>query len=161
MSRLRDSSDPDEAPPHEVDLHGLRPEDALRRAAREIHACRVRRIDRLKIITGKGTLVVERAPIGLFARAVGDESDVYQNADAARGAGFDGVPAPPTFGFSIQNWGKWAELQPPDGANADGRSTAFERLREIVRDYPETVWSADALRRLAVLNRTGNGGDQR
>ena len=65
--------------------------------------------------TGKGTLVVERAPIGLFARAVGDESDVYQNADAARGAGFDSVPAPPTFGFSIQNWGKWAELQPPDG----------------------------------------------
>ena len=35
--------------------------------------------------TGKGTLVVERAPIGLFARAVGDESDVYQNADAAQG----------------------------------------------------------------------------
>jgi DNA-nicking Smr family endonuclease len=37
-----------------VDLHGLRPDEALRRAAREIHSCRVRRVDRLKIITGKG-----------------------------------------------------------------------------------------------------------
>lgn len=38
----------------EIDLHGLRPDEALRRAAREIHARRVRHIDRLKIITGKG-----------------------------------------------------------------------------------------------------------
>lgn len=37
-----------------MDLHGLRPDEALRRAAREIHACRVRGLDRLKIITGKG-----------------------------------------------------------------------------------------------------------
>ena len=64
--------------------------------------------------TSKGTLVVERAPVALFARAVGDESDIYQNAEVAHGAGFDGIPAPPTYGFSIQNWGKWAELQPPD-----------------------------------------------
>jgi acyl dehydratase len=64
--------------------------------------------------TSKGTLVVERAPVALFARAVGDESDIYQNAEVAHGAGFDGIPAPPTYGFSIQNWGKWAELQPAD-----------------------------------------------
>jgi DNA-nicking Smr family endonuclease len=63
MPRLRDSSEPDEDPPHEVDLHGLRPEDALRRAAREIHACRVRRIDRLKIITGKGWGNLKQQPI--------------------------------------------------------------------------------------------------
>jgi len=65
--------------------------------------------------TGKGTLIVERAPLSQFAKAVGDESDVYQNADAAAAAGFDGIPAPPTFGFSVQNWGRWAERQPPDG----------------------------------------------
>jgi len=61
--------------------------------------------------TSKGTLVVERAPITNFARAVGDGSAIYRNADTARAAGFADVPAPPTFCFSIQNWGKWEELQ--------------------------------------------------
>ncbi len=68
--------------------------------------------------TSKGTLVVERAPITLFARAVGDSSAVYRNADAARAAGFPDVPAPPTYGFSIQNWGRWEELQPSDASPA-------------------------------------------
>ena len=62
--------------------------------------------------TSQGALMVERAPITLFARAVGDDSAVYRNAEAARAAGFANIPAPPTFGFSIQNWGKWEELQP-------------------------------------------------
>src|SRR5580765_8111519 len=68
MSRPRDSSGPassgdDDVPAYEVDLHGLRPDDALRRAAREIHSCRVRRIDRLKIITGKGWGNLKQEPI--------------------------------------------------------------------------------------------------
>jgi acyl dehydratase len=61
--------------------------------------------------TGRGTLVVERGPLSNFAKAVLDESPVYRNGDAAAAAGFAGIPAPPTFGFSIQNWGKWEELQ--------------------------------------------------
>jgi acyl dehydratase len=65
--------------------------------------------------TSRGTLVVERSPITLFARAVGDDREVYRNADVARKEGFADIPAPPTYGFSIQNWGRWEELQPPDG----------------------------------------------
>lgn len=65
--------------------------------------------------TSKGTLVVERSPITNFAAAVHDPSPAYADADAAWGQGFDDVPAPPTYGFSIQNWGRWAELQPADG----------------------------------------------
>ena len=65
-------------------------------------------------ITAKGTLVVERAPVTNFARAVCDDDPVYRNAEVAWAAGLDDVPAPPTFGFSIQNWGKWEELQPSD-----------------------------------------------
>jgi acyl dehydratase len=65
--------------------------------------------------TSKGTLVVERAPITNFAKAVTDTNPVYRDADAARAEGFADIPAPPTFGFSIQNWGKWEELQPADG----------------------------------------------
>lgn len=62
--------------------------------------------------TSRGTLVVERAPVTAFAAAVTDDDPIYRNADAAHDAGFADIPAPPTFGFSIQNWGKWQELQP-------------------------------------------------
>ena len=58
MAPHRDRSEPPEDPDgedlEELDLHGLRPEDALRRVAQGIHACRVRRMERLKIITGRG-----------------------------------------------------------------------------------------------------------
>jgi acyl dehydratase len=64
------------------------------------------------MVTGQGTLVVERAPVSAFARAVLDDSAVYRNAEVARTEGFDNIPVPPTFGFSLQNWGKWEELQP-------------------------------------------------
>ncbi|MEJ7584668.1 MAG: MaoC family dehydratase N-terminal domain-containing protein [Acidimicrobiales bacterium] len=70
--------------------------------------------DLVGLPTGKGTVVVERAAVTAFARAVGDESPVYGNADAARAAGFDGIPAPPTFGFAVQSSGRWPELQPAD-----------------------------------------------
>jgi acyl dehydratase len=61
--------------------------------------------------TTRGTLVVERGPLMNFAKAVLDESPVYRNAEVAHTEGFDDIPAPPTFGFSIQNWGRWEELQ--------------------------------------------------
>ncbi len=63
MARPREPLDGDEDPPFEVDLHGLRPDDALRRVEREIHTCRVRRIDRLKIITGRGWGNLKQQPI--------------------------------------------------------------------------------------------------
>jgi hypothetical protein len=64
--------------------------------------------------TAVGVLVVERAPITNFAKAVLSDDAVYRNADVARAQGFTDVPAPPTFGFSIQNWGRWEELQPAE-----------------------------------------------
>ena len=63
MTSPRESAEPDEDPPLEVDLHGLRPDEALRRVARELHACRVRRVDRLKIITGRGWGNLKQEPI--------------------------------------------------------------------------------------------------
>ncbi len=48
----RDDGDPDDDDP-EIDLHGLRPDDALRRVAQELHACRVKHRERLKVITGR------------------------------------------------------------------------------------------------------------
>jgi DNA-nicking Smr family endonuclease len=46
-------SPPHDRPP-EVDLHGLRPEEALRRLERELHAARVRGEPALLVITGAG-----------------------------------------------------------------------------------------------------------
>lgn len=68
--------------------------------------------------TAEGTVVVERASVTQFALAVTDHSPEYANADAARVAGFDAIPAPPTFSFALQSFGKWAELQPPPDPSA-------------------------------------------
>jgi DNA-nicking Smr family endonuclease len=38
----------------EIDLHGLPPSQALRRLGQELHACRLRRVDRALVITGRG-----------------------------------------------------------------------------------------------------------
>lgn len=71
--------------------------------------------DYIGMPTSRGTLVVERAPVSNFAAAVTDNNPVYRNASVAVETGFADLPAPPTFGFAIQNWGKWEELQPADG----------------------------------------------
>jgi acyl dehydratase len=42
-------------------------------------------------------LPVERSKVREFARALLDDDPVYQDAEAAKAAGFDGIPAPLTF----------------------------------------------------------------
>lgn len=58
---------------------------------------------------------IEHAPVMLFARAVKDSSAVYASERAARSAGFERVPVPPTYTFVMQHAGAFADLQ-PDGA---------------------------------------------
>jgi acyl dehydratase len=64
--------------------------------------------------TGAYKVTVERGPVANFAGAVLDENPVYQTPEAAKAAGFAAIPAPPTFSFAMQHWGKFAEDQPPD-----------------------------------------------
>jgi acyl dehydratase len=64
--------------------------------------------------TGAWKVTVERGPVTGFAAAVQDTNPVYRNADAARAAGFNNIPASPTFTFGMQFWGAFAEDQPPD-----------------------------------------------
>jgi len=47
-----DDADEPEVP--EVDLHGKRPEEALRHLARELHTARHRRLEHVLVITGQG-----------------------------------------------------------------------------------------------------------
>lgn len=57
-------------------------------------------------------ITIERGPVTNFAKAVTDESPIYASREAAREAGFDDVPMPPTFPFAMANWGGFAEQQP-------------------------------------------------
>jgi acyl dehydratase len=61
--------------------------------------------------TARARVQVERAPLANFAKAVKDDNAVYSDITAAEAAGFDGVPAPPTFGFALEFWGRYPELQ--------------------------------------------------
>ena len=47
------------------------------------------------------TVEVEKGRLLFFAKAVGSDDPVYTDQDAARAAGYPGLPAPPTFAFSI------------------------------------------------------------
>lgn len=61
-------------------------------------------------------VVVERGHVSTFATAVTDDNPVFDDARAAAEAGFDAVPAPPTFPFVMHHVGAFTELQPlPEG----------------------------------------------
>src|ERR1700722_5790345 len=70
--------------------------------------------------TSSATVVVERGPIAAFALAVCDQNPIYRDPRASEAAGFDAIPAPPTFPFVMDTWGRFAELQPSDGPPAGG-----------------------------------------
>lgn len=67
--------------------------------------------------TGAWRVVLDRAVLANFAKAVGDSSPVYRRAEAVSAAGLDAVPAPPTFTFAAPYWGAYrADDQPADPA---------------------------------------------
>jgi acyl dehydratase len=74
---------------------------------------------------GRARIVIERSATANFARAVKDTNAVYADAEAAKEAGFDGIPVPPTFLIGASHWGAFAELQPEDpGTNPVGEVVA-------------------------------------
>lgn len=64
--------------------------------------------------TGAYKVRVERGPVSYFAAAVQDDNPIYRDPKAAGDAGFDAIPAPPTFSFAMQHMGRFDEEQPPD-----------------------------------------------
>lgn len=47
------------------------------------------------------TLDVEKGRIRQFAQAIGDDNPVWCDPEIAKSQGFAGIPAPPTFGFTL------------------------------------------------------------
>ena len=62
-------------------------------------------------VSARRVVAVERAPVSVFAKAVKDDSSIYQDPRSAREAGFAAIPAPPTFPFAMPYWGSYPELQ--------------------------------------------------
>lgn len=57
---------------------------------------------------------VERGKIKEFCIAIGETDPIYFNLDEAKKAGYDDIPAPPTFTTVIQFWGYpkiWNDLE--------------------------------------------------
>ena len=80
--------------------------------------------------TGAAKVVIERGPLGKFATSVHDDSPVYQGLEAAQAAGFEDIPAPPTYAFSaLQYWGKFPDDQPPDPTG--GKSPVMEIIGSL------------------------------
>ena len=64
--------------------------------------------------TSASRVRIERGPVSFFASALKDDNKMYSDPAAAKAAGFDDLPAPPTFSFAMQHMGKAGETQPPD-----------------------------------------------
>jgi acyl dehydratase len=64
--------------------------------------------------TGNSKVVMERGPLSNFATAIGNSNPIYHDPTAAKSAGFADIPASPTWGFAMENWGKFREIQPQD-----------------------------------------------
>jgi acyl dehydratase len=83
-------------------------------------------VDREAVVgrpTGAATIHVERGPVTGFAKAVTDDNPIYADARAAVAAGFDAIPAPPTWTFAAHASGVFPEDQPEDptgGSNPMG-----------------------------------------
>jgi len=78
--------------------------------------------------TGKSRVVVERGPVQHFADAVLSTSPIYHSPEAAKAAGFDAIPAPPTWPFAMEFSGKFDEIQPSDGPTGNPMMKAMAPL---------------------------------
>lgn len=74
-------------------------------------------MDREEVVgrpTGSAVITIERGPVSAFAAAVTDSNPIYRDTRAAKAAGFDAIPTPPTYFFSAAaQFGAFAEDQPP------------------------------------------------
>ena len=72
---------------------------------------------------------IDRSAIEHFASAVGSDNPIYHDVGEAMAAGFDAIPAPPTFAFVMAWCGGFADLQDPGTLGKDPGLEAFQALR--------------------------------
>lgn len=55
--------EPPDEPPFEINLHDMRPFQALRHLGQELHGCRLRRMSQVLVITGRGWGNLQQKPV--------------------------------------------------------------------------------------------------
>jgi hypothetical protein len=73
-------------------------------------------------------VVLERGPVSNFAAATTDDNPIYRDPSVARAAGFENIPAAPTYAFAWQHFGAFPEIQPEDAA---GPNPMFEIMGQL------------------------------
>jgi acyl dehydratase len=54
--------------------------------------------------TARLSFPIDRSKVAELAKAFGDDDPVWSDTDAARGAGFEGIPTPPTVTVLMDHW---------------------------------------------------------
>lgn len=85
------------------------------------------------IPTGKCKLIIERGPVAIFAKAVKEDSGAYQSPEGAKKVGLERIPVPPTYGFVMQYWGAFPEVQPADDP-AKKRNVLMEVIGGLMKE---------------------------
>ncbi len=83
--------------------------------------------------TGAGIIHVERGSVSRFALGVTDTNPVYHDLSAARAAGFEAPPVPPTWTFSSVFLGARPEEQPVDVTGGEG-SPVMKIMQLLLRN---------------------------
>jgi len=105
---------------------------------------------------------VERGKVAEFARAIDDPDDVYLDEQAAREAGYEAIPAPPTFART-----SFFPRYRPDGIDHNlGFELGFDRARVVHGqqryEYERPLYVGDTLTGdttlTEVYQRDGRGG---
>jgi acyl dehydratase len=85
--------------------------------------------------TGRSRITNERGPVSNFAAAVKDANPIYHDQAAAKAAGFDAIPAPPTWSFAMSHWGSFPEEQPAQ----EGGGNVMAEILQSMRDTPGMI----------------------
>lgn len=85
------------------------------------------------------TLTIEAGRLRAFATAIGDPDPIWRNADAARAAGYERIPAPPTFLFAAEldsdaTFGLLRDLRVPLGRVLHGEQSFEHHAPAMVGD---------------------------
>jgi acyl dehydratase len=91
---------------------------------------------------GEVRFPIERGKVAELARACGDDDPVWRDPDAARAAGFDAIPTPPTVTVLADHWRAGGLLGVAEALGADPSRVLHG---EVEWEYLDAVRCGDEL----------------
>ncbi len=104
------------------------------------------------------TFEIERGKIREFAAATGDTNPIYSNRAAAQAAGYEDIPAPPTFGTVVGFWALGHEKQTEElGFPIAGVLHGEEEYTYLAPVYPGDVLKGQQ-KIVSIVDKKGSTG---